>query len=100
MTGGVQADPLIRTASLSQLLPKAGPLTSTATEDPVQTLSDAGKKSLQGVPVVQHEQNPPPPPEGVVDGAAEEELGANSQEEEAVSQTSEESEEEVIGMRH
>ena len=95
MTGGVQADPLIRTASLSQLLPKAGPLTSTATEDPVQTWSDAGKKSLPDVPVVQHEQPPPPPPTGVADGAAEEELGANSQEE-AVSQTSEESEEEVV----
>ena len=86
MTGGVQADPLARTASLPQLLPQAITLTSTATEDPVLTQSDAGKKSLTGVTVVHHKQTPPLPPVGDDDGTSEKKTGADLQEgEEAAS---------------
>ena len=98
LTGGVQADQSVRTASQTQLLPRAGPLTTTTTEDPVRTSFDAGMKSLPGVPVVQHDQNPPPPPQGVGDRATEKGVGATSQEvEESVRKSSEESEDEVSG---
>ena len=98
MTGGVQADQPVRTASQTPLLPRAGPLTITATEDPVRTSFDAGMKSLSGVPVVRHNQNPPPPSQGDGDRATEEGGGAISQEvEEPVLGANEESEDEVSG---